>query len=63
VSDINKLEQDLQKVLSDLANEMKSIGNGYGWTVEESMNVILPVLKEHIAGFNPANVVVDCKDF
>ena len=57
------LEKELQEALTELAEEMKCIGNGYGWTVHNAMEAFLPVLERNIPGFNAANVVVDCEDF
>jgi hypothetical protein len=60
---MTNLEKELQEQLTKLANEMKCIGNGYGWTVQNAMEVVLPILERNIPGFNAANVVVDCEDF
>ena len=60
---MTNLEKELQEHLTKLADEMKCIGNGYGWAVQNTMEVILPILERNIPGFNPNNVVVDCEDF
>lgn len=60
---MTQFEIELQKNMQQVADKLKEMGNGYGWTVEAVLNDLLPLLQKHVPGFDPANVVVDCEDF